>query len=105
MTSLLLYFLFVFGLAYVIGHARVSLPIREYLSPTPDVAPPLGGFGTWLVRLVECPACLSWHLGLWFGFFGWPLHATTGGRVGDALVLAFGSCGVSFILGRFTRLI
>jgi hypothetical protein len=74
------YLLAAFGLAFIIGHSKISLPFRRMLGGTPALpANPLsfefpegrpgvpgkfGPLGDFLCELIECPACF----GFWIGF-------------------------------------
>ena len=87
----------IFGAAWILGHAQISLRVRLLLGGTREA--PRGGIGTWLVDLVECPACCSFWLALCAGWFvldlrRWPFIA---------FVLC--SVAVSFVLGVWTGLI
>jgi hypothetical protein len=95
-----------FGLSYILGHSTISLPVREYLAPTLDKHPPLGGFGAWVVSGVECPACSGWHIGFWFGLLA-PhlLPPLIYSNPFNALTLAFYTSGVNFVLGKYTKLV
>lgn len=106
MSTLFLYTFAAFGLAYIVGHARVSLPVREYLAPTPDVRPPWGGFGTWLVSGMECVACMGFHIGFWTEMV-MPTSGllVEGSRPLSALALATYTTGANFILGKYTKLL
>lgn len=102
-----------FGLAYIVGHSTISLPLRILLGGTKGsaevdggmgyVTPPkpgaFGPAGEFLCELLECPACLGFWTGLVGGLtvFTLPLVAS----FGLGLVVS----GSNFILGRFTRLI
>lgn len=92
-----------FGLAYIVGHSKVSLPFRIALTP-PDHR---RGLAFWCMRtfvdLIECVACfgfwegfVSTWLGWWVPFGGGWLGAVTAG----CLV-----AGTNLILGSLTKLI
>jgi hypothetical protein len=78
----------VWGAAWVIADSKLSLPSRRWVVL-------VWGEGNIGIRLLECPACLSFWLGLAagrvmdMGFFG---------------AIAFGlfACGFSFILAALT---
>ena len=103
--ALLFYTVAAFGLAYILGHAQISLGIRTRLF---DLCWPT----KWLVELVECPACFGTHLGFWFGVLApaaWtiaiipvplPLNWLTAG-----VWLGLYTAGAGFLLGRATGLI
>lgn len=90
---LVFYTVFAFGVAYVLGHARISLPIRSYLASK-------GRLAEWFVELIECPACISFWLGFPFGFFIVSEH-----NFWIGLAWSFYTVGSSFLLGHFTGLI
>lgn len=98
MTDLVCYCLAAFGLAYIVGHAKISLFFRVLIGGTPSGGKPLiPVVGPFLVDLVECPACF----GFWEGLaYGWITTNFVGG-------LWFGclTSGSNFLLGRFTKLI
>jgi hypothetical protein len=89
--SLLFYTVAVFGLCYILGHAKISLRARV-------VAADFGGLALWLVELVECPACLGTWLGFAAGFL-WPSLVPFGYA---PVMLALWTCGTGYILGRST---
>ena len=64
--DLITYALSVFGLTYIVGQSKISLPVREFLANTRNV------LLVFLIDLVECPACASWWIGLIHGFFTQP---------------------------------
>jgi hypothetical protein len=102
-----------FGLAYIVGHSTISLPIRILLGGTKGsaevhegmgfVTPPkpgsFGPAGEFLCELLECPACFGFWTGLVSGLTLFSL--SLGASFGLGLVVS----GSNFILGRFTRLI
>lgn len=73
--SLLLFFLASFGLAFVLGHSKITLPFRTWLGGAPDgnPRPAVPGLGPWIVMLLECPACLGFHFGWAVVVWGPPL--------------------------------
>jgi hypothetical protein len=110
MLGLLIYTVAAFGLAYIVGHSRISLPFRIALDPE-KLETPRDALRAWLLMLIECPACF----GFWEGLFAGMLYAALDGplypREGAlakmlwAVGLALYSCGANFILARFTDLI
>lgn len=58
MTQLVTLFLATFGLSYIVGRSKISLPVREALAALHR------GPVDFLLELVECPACLGFWLGL-----------------------------------------
>jgi hypothetical protein len=92
--TLLFYTLLIFGISYVLGHAKISLGPREW------IARRQGKLWHWLLDLIECPACLSWWLGL-AASFAWPSLPPVQPA---CLTLPFFSAATSFLLGRVTGL-
>ena len=95
-----IYFAAAFGLAFIVGHSQISLPIRVLVHR-------MGALGRFVVELLECPACF----GFWTGFF-WvvvpgssmlPVLLPTG-RLGWALVLGCATSGVNFFLANYSGL-
>lgn len=111
MLGLLFYTVAAFGLAYIVGHSSLSLPVRVLVDPGEQ----LRGFGdaarAWALMLVECPACFGFWEGLFFGMLyaavDGPLYPREGvlAKVLWAVGLALYTCGANFILARFTSLI
>lgn len=119
MTLLFVYTLAAFGLAYIVGHSTISLPLRKYLGGSsaefivegvevkgskPPVPGALGPIGDLLCALMECPAC--------FGFWIGAVVAVTIRDVGidgtsflsSPFVLGCYTSGTNFVLARLTRL-
>lgn len=98
MLPLLFWFLAAFGLCYVVGHARVSLPFRQRLG---DVAEAKQWRAMlWFVELIECPACLGFWLGL---AGGWFMPTLVPAPVPcAAFTLGLATCASGYILGRAT---
>jgi hypothetical protein len=78
----------VWGLAWIIADSRASLSFRDWVADT-------FGEESRAMHLFECPACLSFWLGLAGGGF---MH------MGFFGAIAFGifACGISFILAALT---
>jgi len=78
----------VWGAAWVIADSKLTLPFR-------NGAAAAFGEDTWPMDLLECPACLSFWLGLAAGGF---MH------MGFFGAIAFGlfACGTSFVLAALT---
>jgi hypothetical protein len=110
MLGLLFYTVAAFGLAYIVGHSAISLPLRILMEP-PDLRGPQDAFRAWALMLIECPACF----GFWTGLLGGMVYAALDGplypqegvlaRLLFAVGLALYTCGANFILARFTGLI
>lgn len=117
-----LYILTAFGLAFVVGYAKISLPFREWLTAQVEVRDALGfyskreprfvGVRRWLLELLQCPACL----GVWVGgvfalvdpaFFGAASALGLNHLPVEVLSLVFGlaTAASNFILGALTGLI
>jgi hypothetical protein len=86
----ILYYLAAFGLAYIIGHAKITYRLRAR-----GVA--MGAAGKLVVELLECPACLGFWIGLAAGYFNVVSFAAT-------WVLALTTCAVNLIAARFAGL-
>ena len=91
-----------FGLAYIVGHSTISLPIRLLLGGggqlNPEAKPLIPFVGPLLISLVECPACF----GFWEGFI---FSLINGSAFLPAVVVGCAVSGSNFILGRLTHLI
>jgi hypothetical protein len=113
-----LYLLGAFGLAYIVGHSAISLPVRIALSGLPEqrdgngaiVVPrrpgKFGPLGDFLGALIECPACFGFWEGVAASFiiFG---HQDAGWLACAGWAVAVGciTSGFNFIAGRLTGLI
>lgn len=62
--DLLIYMVAAFGLAFIVGRAKISFPIRLGLNLIGSWRNPIWRPLKWFVILIECPACL----GFWIGF-------------------------------------
>lgn len=100
MISLALYFLAAFGLAYVVGHSAISMPVRLLIGG-PEGQP--RAFLGFLVALLECPACFGTWTGLVAGAFLPGLFQQSTWWAG-ALVAACATAGLNFIIGKATGL-
>ena len=92
MLTLLVYTVSAFGLAYIVGHAQITLAFRAAWADT--------GKLPWLLDLVECPACFGFWIGLatsifWSSLFNAPFN----------IMLPFYTSGANFLLGRLTGLV
>lgn len=100
-------FLECFALAYIVGHSKISLPLRVFLGGIPDqktpIKPLFGYFGSFLCELLECCACFGfwegWVLGFgaFWGFWTLPFEI-------NPVALGLLVCGSNFVLSRLTRL-
>jgi Protein of unknown function (DUF1360) len=111
---LLLYVFASFGLAFVLGYAKISLPLRKFLARAaqPYEGPDLGGrvfslVARWLLALLECPACVAFWLGLASVMTpfvdGIPLHGISWVMIAPFLGLA--NTGAVLAVGMFTGFI
>lgn len=85
-----------FGFAYVVGHSRISRPVRLALW---DVG---GPFVRLFVELLECPACLGFWIG---GVTGVVLYVNGPLPLPFVAIAPFYTSGANFLLGRATGLI
>ena len=74
------------GVAYIAGHSYITKKFRETMF---DFIPIV-------VMLLECPACLGFWLGFFFGLVL--------GGFANAITLACYTAGSNFILAKFTGL-
>lgn len=101
MIPVAIYTLAAFGIAFVVGFAKISLGIREFIAAR----------CTWLISLLECPACLGFWIGLVAGALNLPglFNEITPYprlyRVCAALMLGFYTVATNFLLGRISSLI
>lgn len=98
MIALVIYVGAAFGLAYIVGHSKISYPFRNWLGKR-------GALGAWLALLLECVACFGWWTGFVIGFTGnspvrewWPFMP--GSPWVHAIVLGLFTSGVNFLLGQ-----
>lgn len=105
--TLLIYTLAAFGFAYVIGHAKISLPIRTLLQPEESDKSLFAVLRWWILMLLECPACVGFWLGYWTAAF-YPAifrpHLGIFVGIPFCLVVALFTCGTNFVISRFSRL-
>lgn len=103
-----------FGLAYIVGHSKISLPVRlllggvdpDPMTGSPGVPAVFGRPGKFLCDLLECPACFGFWAGLVMGatMLRNPM-APLALQVGWAIWCGFVVSGSNFIIGRAMRLI
>lgn len=111
-VQLLLHLLAAFGVSYVIGHSRISLPIRNWIggwveggrtvlgkqvAPATEAAAiakrnTMQHAAAWFLTLVECYACSGFWVGFAYGV------ATAKGAT-TTLTYAFAACGSNLLLG------
>lgn len=112
MLLLGLYFLGSFGFAFIVGHSKISYPIRLILggdAPANDgdlEVPPLVPYvGPFLVALAECAGCLGFWIGLSSATSIWVLAALPeASLLVKLLVFSQATAGSNFILSRICRL-
>jgi ribose/xylose/arabinose/galactoside ABC-type transport system permease subunit len=95
-VSLIVYTVASFGLAYIVGHSRISRPVRLALHDSGGPALRL------LVEILECPACF----GFWTGLIAGTVLTITRH---EPLIVSIGvgcyTTGSNFLIGRATGLI
>lgn len=91
--GLLVFTLSVFGLTFVIGQSKASYPLRTWFAGTDLGASPFGR-GV-VLGLIECPACLGFHLG-WIAF----LFRLTPPELTTWWISALFCCATSLLLVR-----
>jgi hypothetical protein len=94
-----------FGLAFIAGYSKLSLPLRVLLDPGSKVDSVADVARAWLLMLLECPACIAWHVGFWLTLFGPDWAAVVAPGVFSAVVVGCFCCGAVFLLGRLSGLI
>lgn len=103
MKGVLVFAVAAFGLAYIVGFSKLSLPVRSLIAPpagtTADSASLKDVVRLALVTLLECPACFGFWVGLIYGFACHPKWAP------DALGLALFTCGSNYLLAKFAGLL
>lgn len=87
-----------FGLAYVIGHSKITLPLRAWIDPGMPISSLWRAFRMFVVTLLECPACLGFWIGVFFALY-------SGFDLRTILVVGFYVAATNFIIGRMTGLI
>lgn len=119
---MLVYALAAFGFAYIVGHAKISLPIRLAIEPDPpkrvsdDEGSSIRRVKTretfsdslrwWLLMLIECPACVGFWVGLLsFGRLFTPaIEGGVSGRWAGAFQLALFTCASNLLLAKLAGL-
>lgn len=107
-SGLFFYTVAAFGLAFILGFSKISLPVRMWIDPGSKVTTFLRLIRLFILTLIECPACLGFWTGflygLWvFGVFEPPIF--DGASTSFAVMLGLYTCGTNFILGRVTGLV
>lgn len=120
---LMLYVFASFGLAFVLGYAKITLPLRnglyhlasstlpgDYSSQNPPVYRYHGSLrwaARWTLSLLECPACVAFWLGLASVLTPIVDVIPVGGIPGWVLgpILGFANTGAVLALGMITGLI
>lgn len=103
MTALIVYTLAAFGLAWAIGHSKLSQPFLDVLEYTARDSYGQLRYFRWLTTIVltllTCPACLGFHI-------GWAAHVSGIVTLFPSwYVAAFYTCGANLILGIYTGII
>lgn len=84
------YYVFtLFGFCYIVGHSVITLPLRKWIATKP--------FSKWPLTLIECPACMSFWIGLAVGIW-YPVLPQ------HPIMFALLSCGTSAFLGLVSGL-
>lgn len=108
MISLVIYTVAAFGLAYIVGFSKISLPVRNWIDPgVPKIVSFAELFRRFVLSLIECPACFGFWIGFWFAaYVPTPsLFPELKIKFFWMLMLACYTSGSNFILGNATRLI
>lgn len=100
LLSLFVFTLASFGLAFVIGQSKISLPIRMVLEPE-SILTFSDSLRAWLLALMECPACLGFWFGLFYAWFVSPMFFPGPHSIS---IVGFGlyACGANFVLSQWT---
>ena len=101
--ALLVYTVSAFGLAYIVGHSKISLPFRQAWADTSmNVTGVSYALRTFILDLVECPACFGFWIGL-----GAAIYGVVSGSYPHVFlfVLPLYTSGSNYIIGRMTGLI
>lgn len=93
-----LYALATFGAAYILGHSYISQWLRQKLFDKG------GAVGRFIVSGIECPACISFHIGALTVAFGVQPPQVARSFWG-AILFAMAMTGTSYVLARLTNLI
>lgn len=105
MTELLIYSFCAYGLAYIVGESKISLPLRMWIEP-PSVR---DAKVSWLIQcfdsirlvvlsLIECPACFGTWVGFFYGLWSAPTFMPPETR--GAVLLGLYTCGSNHFLSQ-----
>lgn len=91
-----------FGLAFIVGYSKISLPFRDLLDPHRDRSR-FRRLRLFLLELIECAACAGFWIGAAFALCD-PVafHITSPWQ---SILVGAAFSGTNFILGRLTGLI
>jgi len=103
--ALVFYTFTAFGFCWGIGASKLTLPLRNllaYLAAPATRRKSVRVVASFVLALVECPACFGFWVGL---VAGWRVTIFIGAPLYWALALAFYTAGVNYLLGRASGLI
>ncbi len=104
MKELLLFTVANFGLAFVVGHSKISMPLRMLIDPG-RIDSMAKAARAWLIMLLECPACLGfWGGGLYAHFTGYSFGFPAAGFLAT-LGFALYACGANFLLSALSGML
>jgi hypothetical protein len=108
----LIYFAAAFGLAYIIGHAKISFGLRLLLGgapaipgrgldganipPTPAVKPLIPVVGPFLADLMECLACSGFWIGVASSF--WLPMVLGSNPVAWSVIVGCATSGMNYVI-------
>ncbi len=97
LSQIAIWILGTFGFAYILGSSRLTLPARVWFAATiAKESPNVRRLGLFFLNGIECPACLSFHI-------GWIAGMASGYRW-FSFVIACIVTGSSYVLARLTGL-
>ena len=102
MISLLIFTLAVFGLTFIAGQSKISLPFRTRLEPSNRTESAWMLFRSWFLMMLECNACFGFHLGWLAVGTGVAPHYFMG--VWGGIVCSLYCCATSLILAHLAGL-
>lgn len=103
MIHLFAFTIAVFGITFVVGASKISLPFRTWLGRQSETTAHNDVIASWALALLECPACLGFHLGWIAVAVGLAPHVFGDGVLG-AVFCAFYCCASSLLLARLAGL-